>query len=534
LPQPGVFEIRDVDLAGRIGRLYTKSGVVETPAFFPVIDIERQEVPLSDIASAGFGQVITNAYLILKRYGWEAASRQGVHRLLGFEGVVMTDSGAYQILEYGRVEVAQETIIRFQQAIGSDIAVILDVPTGDVGRREAEGSVEETLRRAREAISLIAGDAERVWVLPVQGGKYFDLVERSAREAAKLSRYYRAFGLGSPTVFMERYLYDVVVEGLYRARRILPLGRPLHLFGAGHPLIIPFAVALGADTFDSASYILYARDMRYMTEWGVYRVEELDYFPCSCPVCTRYTPQEIREMSREEAVRLIALHNLYVISRVVRRVKQAIREGRLWEVLEETGRYHPSTARLLRSMRRYRDLLEVGAHRGRGRVKGLRAYGDETLYNPKLSRFREEALKLAVEAAERFKPREALLVPMARKPEPGECEEASVEAAARGVLLILYTPYVGAFPVELCGVYPSLQLDFPGDMEPRGVITELSRLLAALVEALEPRGVRVRVEACLEAPWSVAAALRAYESLQAQGYTDAVFEIVDECRGLHM
>ncbi len=269
-----MFEIRDVDLAGRIGRIYTAHGAVETPAFFPVIDVYRQEVSVEEVRAAGFGQVITNAYLLWKRFGREAAEK-GVHGILGFQGVVMTDSGAYQILEYGGVELSQEEAIEYQKRLGSDIAVILDIPTGDVGRREAEESVRETIRRAVEARGMIEGD-ERIWVYPVQGGRYFDLVEESARVGSRLG-YYRMYGIGSPTVFLERYMYHVVVEAVYRAKKHLPWGRPVHLFGAGHPLVLPYAVALGVDTFDSASYILYAREGRYITEHGVYRIEDLDY-----------------------------------------------------------------------------------------------------------------------------------------------------------------------------------------------------------------------------------------------------------------
>ncbi len=464
MAEPGAFEIRDVDLGGRIGRLYTRRGYIETPAFFPVIDVERQEVPVEGVREAGFTQVITNAYLILKRYGWAAAER-GVHGILGFEGVVMTDSGAYQILEYGRIEVDQETIIRFQQAIGSDIAVILDVPTGDVDRARAEESVATTLQRAREAIDLIRGDGERVWVLPVQGGRYYDLVELSAREASKLSEYYSMFGIGSPTVFLERYMYDIVVEAVYRAKIHLPQGRPVHLFGAGHPLIIPFVVALGVDTFDSASYVLYARDGRYITEWGVYRLEDLDYFPCNCPVCSRYTPQDLREMDGSEVVRLLALHNLYVISKTIKRVKQAIREGRLWEVLEETGRMHPSTARLLRLMARYRKLIEPGARRGGGKIRGVRAYGAESLDNPRLYSFRDRGLEVLLESLRRLKPRRLVMKPMIVKKEPGECEKEAIGSGG-DVIVALYTPYQ-----SICRVlrfpWKGQDLPFPQELSAR-------------------------------------------------------------------
>jgi 7-cyano-7-deazaguanine tRNA-ribosyltransferase len=278
-----MFYIKDVDLAGRIGRLKLKRGDIETPAFFPVIDPIRQELGVEEIRAAGFKQVITNAYLLLRRFGDEAI-RRGVHGILGFDGIVMTDSGAYQILEYGGIEVEQDTIIEYQKAIGSDIGVILDVPTGDVDYEKAKATVEITLKRALEALKLIEGSSVS-WVLPIQGGRHLDLVELSAREASRIP-YYSIYGVGSPTEFLERYELTVVLKMIYSAKKHLPDSKPVHLFGAGHPIIIPFAVALGVDMFDSASYILYARDGRYMTDYGVYRVEELEYFPCTCPVCS--------------------------------------------------------------------------------------------------------------------------------------------------------------------------------------------------------------------------------------------------------
>ncbi len=80
-----------------------------------------------------------------------------IHELLNFDGVIETDSGAYQILQYGDVEVQPREIIRFQEELGSDIAVILDIPTGqEVSKKHAKWTVDETLRRADDALKLIS------------------------------------------------------------------------------------------------------------------------------------------------------------------------------------------------------------------------------------------------------------------------------------------------------------------------------------------------------------------------------------------
>jgi len=213
------FELRDRDLLGRIGRLRTKSGEVETPAFMPVINPLLQTLaPRRMREEFGCDIVITNSYIIRKQFG--DVPDFNVHELLDYDGVVMTDSGAYQILVYGGVEVTQTEIIEFQKRIGSDIAVILDIPTGwDVPRSDVEYTVEETLRREAAALPLIE-DSDALWVGPVQGGRHLDLVARSARLVGEMP--YDVHALGSPTEVMERYMYPVLVDMTMTAKLNLP------------------------------------------------------------------------------------------------------------------------------------------------------------------------------------------------------------------------------------------------------------------------------------------------------------------------
>ena len=467
-----MFEIKDVDLAGRIGVIHTKSGRIETPAFFPVIDPLRQEVTPQEVYEIGFKQVITNAYLTMKRYGREAVEK-GIHRLLGFNGVVMTDSGAYQILEYGGIEASQEEVIRFQEAIGSDIGVILDIPTGDVDREKAEESVEETLKRAREALKYIR-DSETLWLLPVQGGSHLDLVEYSASRAASLGEY-SIYGVGSPTVYLERYMYDTVTDIIYTAKKRLPGGKPVHLFGAGHPLIIPYAVALGVDTFDSASYILYARDGRYITDYGVERLENLDYLPCTCPICSRYTVEELKEMDEKERTRLLAIHNLYKIKETIERVKLYIREGRLWELLEEYSRKHHKTYDVMKRFPRYRDLLEESSPKSaKGVVRGIRLYDRQSMYNPRILHYRERVLSLASRLYT-LKSYTLLLAPYT-----GECRQPEA-----GVEILYYKPFLGAIPWQLCGVYPTIQSHHPDTLDDY-IVEDLAYMLASILDKAGP------------------------------------------------
>ncbi len=348
------FEVKDVDLAARIGKLKTKSGTIETPTLFPVINPWKYEVRASDVLSVGFDALITNAYIALK-HGVD----QDIHTFLGVKCPIMTDSGAYQILEYGSIDVDQDTILSQQIKLNTDIGVILDVPSGrSIDYSSAAYCVKETLKRAKEALQVVAENQHIVWVLPIQGGPFSDLVELSARLSRRYSDYFKMYALGSPTVLMERYDYLKLIDMLYHARKFLPRSHPLHLFGAGHPMMLAFAVALGVDTFDSASYILYARDNRYLTPSRTIHLSDLEYLPCSCPICNKHDVRSLKELPKYERVRALALHNLYVIRNEILRIRQAIREGRLWELLEEKARAHPSLRSALGYLAKVTDSLE--------------------------------------------------------------------------------------------------------------------------------------------------------------------------------
>lgn len=456
------FEIKDKDLAGRIGKLKTKSGYIETPAFFPVINPVKQdrEVPTNKVMSIGFNQVITNAYIIKQVFG-DRAKELGVKRIINFDGVVMTDSGAYQILRYGRdrIKIEPEEIAAYQVEIGSDIAVIADIPTrDDSSYEEAKESVEETLRRARLTISRVK-ESDVLWVLPIQGGVYVDLVAKSAREASKIEGY-GMYAIGSPVTVLEKYGFSKVVDMVAVAKSILPLDKPVHLFGGGHPLIIPLMVALGVDTFDSASYILYARDGRYMTEGGTYKIADLEYLPCECEVCSRYTPKELRELEEKERIKMLAIHNLHIINRELKRVKTALKEGRLWELIEERARTHPSLREALNTLIKYVEWIERLDPRFKGDVHAVFLYDTTSYYRPELIRHRK-FIKNALKNEKKI-----VLLPGNPDEKPFRASEMYKRVLSMGVIdeessVLVYLPYFNLVPAELDQVYPYAQFEMP-------------------------------------------------------------------------
>ena len=117
-----MFEIIKCDLAGRIGILHTNHGKVETPAYVPVIHPVNQSIPLKKFKELDFDLVITNAYITKNHYGQEAIKR-GIHDIIGFDSSVMTDSGGYQVLEYGGVKVSASEMAEFETKIKTDIAI---------------------------------------------------------------------------------------------------------------------------------------------------------------------------------------------------------------------------------------------------------------------------------------------------------------------------------------------------------------------------------------------------------------------------
>jgi 7-cyano-7-deazaguanine tRNA-ribosyltransferase len=454
------FEIKEKDLLGRIGKLKTRSATVETPLLFPVINPSNQPIPCRRLKEVfGVQALITNSYINKKRYGDKIIEVGGLHKFLDYDGAVMTDSGAYQILVYGEVEVSQKEIVAYQEAIGSDIATILDIPTGwKVTKEQAEVTVAETLRRAKAFFKEKTRE-DILWVGPVQGGRHLDLVASSAVEMGKLP--FPIHALGSPTEVMENYRYDVLADMILTCKKGIPTERPLHLFGAGHPSMFALAVSLGCDLFDSAAYALYAREGRYMTENGTWRLDQMDYFPCICPKCVSETPEGLRRKTPKEREIFLAEHNLHVCLAELRRIKQAIRDGRLWEHTEMRLHAHPALLSALKRVRNHADFLEKFSPTAKS--SGFFYFDSVGLARPEITHYRNRL-------AQRYTPPEnarvLLLVPQTRnKPFHKAPEFKKIRQLLRSlgdeldgqVHVCVFAAPFGVVPLELDEVYPLSQ-----------------------------------------------------------------------------
>lgn len=481
----GDFEVKDEDLAGRIGNLETAHGKLETPAFFPVINLLKIEISISDIKSIGFSNFITNAY-ILRKYN---LIENEIHKQLNLNDmIIMTDSGAYQILQYGDIEIKNREIVEYQARIKPDIGVILDIPTGETNKiEEAKHTVEETIRRAEEVKDIIRESKEIIWTHPIQGGKFLELLRYSAIKANE-NVDYKLLALGSPTVVMEKYDYVSLIDMIFIVRSNISRGKPLHLFGGGVPHIIPFAVALGVDSFDSASYIIYARDNRYITRNRTLRLENMEYFPCNCPVCTRYSPKELLEINEKERTRLLAIHNLYKILEEIRETKIAIKEGRLFEYLQEKAYSHPAVYAAFRRLLKYYKYLEKYDPRVKGEVKGIFLYDQASFYRPEIVRHDNYLSN--------YKPKhdsaiiicgDNLNLPYIKDEYVKKINNEFGETSD----IFIAVPFYGLIPISVSEAFPLSQFEIPKEIDETVIRNTIDKIQKFIKEKYDIRKVKI-------------------------------------------
>ena len=390
------FELRSHDGAGRIGRLTVpRAGVtVETPALLPVVNPNVLTIEPSRLHEEfGAEMLITNAYIIKRTDGIrERALEEGLHSMLEFDGAIMTDSGSFQLAAYGEIDVTTAEILAFQRQIGSDIATPVDVPTPpDVDRDRAERELEITAQALADAESAETG--EMLCNAPVQGSTHPALREAAGRRAAATEL--DVFPVGAMVPLLNAYRYADVVEAVAAAKRGLDPDCPVHLFGAGHPMMLALAVALGCDLFDSAAYALMARDGRYLTVAGTEHLESMTEFPCSCPICLEHTPASLQAAEDETTTELLAAHNLHVTFEEMRRIRAAIRDGTLLELVERRARGHPAM------LDGYRALLDHAAQLEQTDPVSKDAFfylSHESARRPEVSRHHDRLERLAAPA----------------------------------------------------------------------------------------------------------------------------------------
>jgi len=455
--------------------------------------LKNQYISLNDILSMGFNAIITNAYILKKHINTVV----DIHKHLNFNGIIMTDSGAYQILRYGDIEVSNREIVLYQCEIKSDIGVILDIPTSyNVDRETALRSADETYRRAVEALDIVESCRGTLWTLPIQGGTHLDVLRQYAMKSVDVFyRGYSLYALGSPTTLLEQYEFDKIIDMIFTVRSVIPFSAPLHLFGAGHPLIIPFAIALGIDTMDSASYILYAKDNRYITSRGTYRLEDLRYLPCTCPICSKYSLEELQKASKDERTKLLALHNLYIILKEFKEVKQAIKECRLWEYLESKANSHPATRRAFEQVKRYVEFIYRHTPIVKPNAKAVFIISKDSIYNPKVMIPRRRIV-------ERFSIEGECLNLIPYIYNGRKIPSIFNENESSKCINYVYIPILGIAPLKLVDHYPYSQFEFGLEID-GDVIDDLSYIILEklLIERKMSKLAKVNIYICQDIEW---------------------------------
>jgi len=339
-----MFEIKQRDIAGRIGILNIKGKKLETPTILPVINPNKLTIDPKDMKDKyRINAIITNAYIIYSKPEIrERILEIGIHKYLDFDGIIETDSGSYQMLHYKKnLDIDNKTIVEFQIEIGSDIINVLDIPTDiDKTYEEAKEELKITLERIKEGIEIRNRISKDTWINgAIQGGTFIDLRRESAIEVSKLS--VDIYAIGTIVPYLIKYRFLDLFRTIIEPRILLPLNKPVHLFGVGHTLILPLSVSIGSDIFDSASYVLFAEDDRIITNYGTFKLDELEDFYIETKNKSYHT-SEIKEMEKKERIKILSEANLYYLVKEISIIKDAIKNQYLMDLVCYKAHMHRS------------------------------------------------------------------------------------------------------------------------------------------------------------------------------------------------
>ena len=448
------FEIKKRDAAGRICRFTTEHGTVTTPNLMPVINPNRMLISPREMKKLfGTEIVITNSYIIKKNDKLrERALKDGVHKLIDFDGAVMTDSGTFQSYVYGDVDLDPIDIVQFQRDIGSDVGTILDVfGTPDQTKKESESGVKETLKRAKESVK-VKGNMNLACT--VQGSIYPDLRKKCAQKLSSIDADF--FPIGGVVPLMENQRYIDLVRCILSSKQGLDPSKPVHLFGAGHPLVFPLAVALGCDFFDSSAYAKYANDGRMVFPWGTEKLDDLYELPCCCPVCSQFTASELKKMEDNEAILQLAKHNLYVSFAEIKKIRAAISEGWLWELVERRANANPYLLESLKELRKKENKIWLEGFEPISKNKALFYTGDHTIHRPIINRIHRRLLTRYKQISDA-----TIVFPEGRKPYTSFYSRQIKCILKKGNVNIVVHSHLGPVPIEFDEMYPFAQSVFP-------------------------------------------------------------------------
>ncbi len=355
-PAPGTFEItaRDPASRARAGVLHTAHGPVETPVFMPVGTRGTvKTLTPEDLEGLGCRILLGNTYHLNDRPGMEViGAAGGLHRFMGWNRAILTDSGGFQVFSLARLRKVTDAGVQFQsptdgtahflgpkeamaiqRTLGSDIAMAFDeCPPYPCPREYACQAVDRTLAWAVSCLEAPRADGQLFFGI-VQGGLEPDLRRRCARELVAMG--FDGYAVGGVSVGEPD---ELIRKGVELSAPHLPEDRPRYLMGVGFLEQMVEAVAGGIDMFDCVIPTRFARNGtvftgagRYPVKAGAYRTDSRPLEEgCACYACRTFSRAYLRHLlnvGEVLAIRMLTLHNLHVFHEVFHELREALRSG---------------------------------------------------------------------------------------------------------------------------------------------------------------------------------------------------------------
>ena len=346
----------------RIGKLTTPHGVIETPVFMPVGTMASvKALSPEEVSDIGSQIILSNTYHLYLRPGHEIIKKAGgLHKFMNWNKPILTDSGGFQVFSLSSMRkiteegcifnsfidgskhfFTPEKSIEIQQALGSDIIMAFDeCTTPGISHEKAEDSMNRTLRWLERCYN-VATNSDQMLFPIIQGNMYKDLRIESAKRTAPYAKCGIAIGglsVGEPK--------PVMYEMLEALRPYYPENMPRYLMGVGSADCLVEGVMRGIDMFDCILPTRIARNGTAMTMHGDITIRNAvykeDFTPveegCDCYCCRNYTKAYIRHLINTDEIfggRLLSVHNIRFLHRLMNKIKDAIRNDRLKDFRDE-------------------------------------------------------------------------------------------------------------------------------------------------------------------------------------------------------
>ena len=374
-----MFELRIEGRSGaaRAGVLTLPHGTVETPCFMPVgTQGTVRALSPHDLRAVGAQIVLANTYHLHVRPGEDVvAALGGLHRFMGWDRPLLTDSGGFQVfslegfrrvdddgvefqshIDGSRRRLTPERATEIQWTLGADIAMAFDhVVPGGADEATARDALERTLRwleRCARRHRELADDRQTLWPI-VQGGTHLALRQEAIERILDLGRW-TGIAIGGLSVGEPKPVMYRTIEDLEPA---LPASLPRYLMGVGFPEDLVAAVERGVDLFDCVAPTRMGRNGTAFTPDGPLNIRNAGFrtdpgpldATCDCETCTTYTRGYLRHLFAAEellGLRLLSLHNVRYLIRLAAQMRAAIRSGEFtaWAADWRQRYLHPEPA----------------------------------------------------------------------------------------------------------------------------------------------------------------------------------------------